>query len=163
MSLPDKYESEVGERGVNLSGGQKQRLAFAMALLTNPEILILDDSTSALDAETEAKIQSTLDRIMKGRTTIIITHRISTAMRADMIVVLDSGRVADTGTHEELISREGIYWKLYEQQRRGVIAEEEIVAGDEEEAARLEGLKEEMHAEALAVPGRFEMSPASPN
>lgn len=160
MTLPDKYESHVGERGTNLSGGQKQRMAFAMALLTDPNILILDDSTSALDAETEAKIQKTLDRIMEGRTTFIITHRISTAMRADTIVVLDNGRVADIGTHEELIAREGIYYRMYEQQRSGVM-EEVVVVGDEAEAARLEGIEEDVRAEALHRPPRFDLSPSS--
>lgn len=161
MTLPDKYESPVGERGANLSGGQKQRMAFAMALLTDPSILILDDTTSALDAETEAKIQKTLDRIMEGRTTFIITHRISTAMRADTIVVLDNGRVADIGTHEELISREGLYFRMYEQQRSGVAEEEVVMAGDEEEVARLEGIEEEERAGVMARPARLDLSPSS--
>ena len=118
MSLPEKYEARVGERGSNLSGGQKQRLAFAMALLTNPSILILDDTTSALDAQTEAKIQNTLDRIMEGRTSFVITHRISTAMKADRILVLDNGRMAGWGRHEELLSRDGVYRQLHEQQQQ---------------------------------------------
>ncbi len=160
MTMPDKYESHVGERGTNLSGGQKQRMAFAMALLTDPNILILDDSTSALDAETEAKIQRTLDRIMEGRTTFIITHRISTAMRADTIVVLDEGRVADIGTHEELIGREGIYYRMYEQQRSGAV-EEVVVERDGTEATRLEGIEEDVRAEALNRPPRFDLSPSS--
>ena len=161
MTLPDKYESPVGERGANLSGGQKQRMAFAMALLTDPSILILDDTTSALDAETEAKIQKTLERIMEGRTTFIITHRISTAMRADTIVVLDNGRVADVGTHEELISREGLYFRMYEQQRSGVVEEVVVMVGDEVEAARLEGIEEEERAEVMARPARLDLSPSS--
>ena len=161
MTLPDKYESPVGERGANLSGGQKQRMAFAMALLTDPSILILDDTTSALDAETEAKIQKTLERIMEGRTTFIITHRISTAMRADTIVVLDNGRVADVGTHEELISREGLYFRMYEQQRSGVVEEVVVMVGDEVEAARLEGIEEEERAEVMVRPARLDLSPSS--
>lgn len=119
MGLPEKYEAHVGERGANLSGGQKQRLAFAMALLTDPSILILDDTTSALDAKTEAQIQDTLDRVMRGRTTFVITHRISTAMRSDQILVLDHGRMVGYGKHEELIHQGGIYQKIYEQQKMG--------------------------------------------
>ncbi len=119
MSLPEKYEARVGEQGTNLSGGQKQRLAFAMALLSNPSILILDDTTSALDAETEARIQVTLDRIMRTRTTFIITHRISTAMRADRILVLDRGAMVGWGRHSDLINKEGVYRQMAEQQRKG--------------------------------------------
>ena len=123
MDLPTKYEAPVEERGSNLSGGQKQRLAFAMALLTNPSILILDDTTSALDAKTEARIQKTLDRIMEGRTTFVITHRISTAMRADRILVLDSGRMVGWGKHADLVKRPGVYKQLYDQQQAGGEAE----------------------------------------
>jgi len=132
MTLPEKYEARVGERGSNLSGGQKQRLAFAMALLTNPSILILDDTTSALDAQTEARIQETLSRIMKDRTTFVITHRISTAMRASRILVLDNGRMAGWGTHEELLLKEGVYRQLYEQQQQKD-AEDEFFSSIEEE------------------------------
>ncbi len=118
MSLPEKYEYMVEEGGGNLSGGQKQRLALAMALLTDPAILILDDTTSALDAGTEARIQETLDRVMAGRTTFVITHRISTAARAERILVLDRGRMAGWGTHEELLSRGGVYGRLYDEQQQ---------------------------------------------
>ena len=117
MELPEKFEARVGERGSNLSGGQKQRLAFAMALLSDPSLLILDDTTSALDAETEAKIQKTLDRVMEGRTTFVITHRISTAIRADRILVLDNGRMAGYGQHEDLLKDCTVYRLLYEQQQ----------------------------------------------
>jgi ABC-type multidrug transport system fused ATPase/permease subunit len=117
-SQPEKYETEIGERGTTLSGGQKQRLAFAMALITDPSLLILDDSMSALDAETEAKIQKTLGRIMKHRTTFIITHRMSTAMMADIILVLDQGRIVQQGTHDELVAQPGMYRTMFEQQQR---------------------------------------------
>ena len=117
LTLPEKYEARVGERGSNLSGGQKQRLSFAMAILTDPSILVLDDTTSALDAKTEALIQESLSRIMKGRTTFVITHRISTAMRADRILVLANGRGVGWGQHDGLIAQEGVYKQLYEQQK----------------------------------------------
>ncbi len=118
MTLPEKYEAPVEERGTNLSGGQKQRLAFAMAVVTDPSILILDDTTSALDAKTEAKIQETLDHLMEGRTTFVITHRISTAMRADRILVLDNGRMAGWGGHDDLLEECEVYRLLYEQQQK---------------------------------------------
>ena len=118
MTLPEKYEAPVEERGTNLSGGQKQRLAFAMAVVTDPSILILDDTTSALDAKTEAKIQETLDHLMEGRTTFVITHRISTAMRADRILVLDNGRMAGWGFHDDLREECEVYRLLYEEQQK---------------------------------------------
>ena len=132
MTLPEKYEAHVGERGSNFSGGQKQRLAFAMALLTDPSILILDDTTSALDAQTEARIQETLDRIMEGRTTFIITHRISSAMRADRILVLDNGRMAGWGRHEELLLNCDVYRQIHEQQQKKD-SEDGFFSGVEEE------------------------------
>ena len=116
MTLPEKYETRIGERGTSLSGGQKQRLAFAMALITNPSVLILDDSTSALDAETEAKIQKTLNHIMENRTTFIITHRISTAMKGDLILVLDKGELVEKGSHSELLEHRGLYYDIFDQQ-----------------------------------------------
>ena len=114
--FPDGYATLVGERGVRLSGGQKQRVAIARAILKDPRILILDEATSALDAESEALVQQALDRLMQGRTTLIIAHRLSTVLSADRVVVLDSGRAVESGTHAELLGRGGIYHKLVERQ-----------------------------------------------
>jgi ATP-binding cassette, subfamily B, heavy metal transporter len=116
-SLPDQYEAKVGERGLKLSGGEKQRVAIARTLLKNPPILILDEATSALDSRTEADIQATLDRVSERRTTIIIAHRLSTIVDADAIVVLDAGRVAETGTHAELLRKGGLYAEMWMRQQ----------------------------------------------
>lgn len=114
--LPQGYETEIGDRGAKLSGGQRQRIAIARALLKNPQILILDEATSALDSEAEIYVQQALDRLMKNRTALVIAHRLSTIQNADRIVVLDGGRIAQIGRHEDLIRQEGIYKKLYELQ-----------------------------------------------
>ncbi len=106
----------VGERGVRLSGGQKQRIAIARAVLKNPRILILDEATSALDAESEYLVQEALDRLMKGRTTIVIAHPLSTVRNADQVVVLDEGAVAEAGTHDRLMAAGGLYRRLVERQ-----------------------------------------------
>jgi len=111
--LPDGYQTVVGERGITLSGGQRQRVAIARALLMDPRILILDDSTSSVDTETERLIQKALDRLMEGRTTFVIAHRLSTVRRADLILVLDKGRVIERGTHSELLQRDGLYNEIY--------------------------------------------------
>jgi ATP-binding cassette subfamily B protein len=112
-AMPDGYDSPVKERGSNLSGGQRQRVAIARALLISPSILILDDSTSAVDMATEAKLQEALERVMTGRTTILVAQRVNTVLSADMILVLDDGRVAAQGTHEELIVSSPIYQEIY--------------------------------------------------
>jgi ATP-binding cassette subfamily B protein len=114
--LPDGYDSMVGERGLKLSGGEKQRVAIARTLVKDPPILVLDEATSALDSRTEQAIQDTLDRVSQSRTTIVIAHRLSTVVGADQIVVLDGGRVAERGTHEELLERGGLYAELWYRQ-----------------------------------------------
>ena len=118
MTLPDQYETQIGERGVKLSGGQKQRLSIARVFLKNPAILILDEATSALDNTTEILIQSALDDLCKGRTTLVVAHRLSTIKNADEIVVIANGVIKEQGNHDELIEKNGIYSKLYNLQFR---------------------------------------------
>ena len=108
-ALANGYETQLGERGVTLSGGQRQRLAIARAVLRDPAILLLDEATSALDAESEVAIQSALKRVMKHRTTLIITHRLATAQQADRIIVLDGGEIVGQGAHAELSAEDGLY------------------------------------------------------
>jgi ABC-type multidrug transport system fused ATPase/permease subunit len=114
--FPDGYDSIVGERGVKLSGGQRQRVAIARALLADPSILILDEATSSLDAESEGLVQEALARLMKGRTTIVIAHRLSTVVDADRLVVIAGGQIVEEGTHTDLARGEGLYSKLYAKQ-----------------------------------------------
>jgi ATP-binding cassette subfamily B protein len=116
MQMNHGYETEVGERGITLSGGQKQRLAIARAILTDPRILILDDATSSVDSETEHLIQNALERVMSGRTTFVIAHRLSTVQRADLILVLEKGRIVAQGKHEELMKTSSLYLDIYNKQ-----------------------------------------------
>jgi len=114
LSFEEGYNTIVGERGVTLSGGQKQRLAIARALLVNPAILVLDDASSAIDAETERRIQTAIANVLKNRTTFIVTHRLATIKNADLIIVLRDGILMDSGTHSELIMRNIDYRRLFE-------------------------------------------------
>jgi ABC-type multidrug transport system fused ATPase/permease subunit len=116
MSFPDGYRTVIGERGVKLSGGQKQRIAIARALLVDPRVLILDEATSNLDAESEAQVQEALARLMRGRTTLVVAHRLSTVRDADRIVVIHGGKVAESGRHAELMAAGGLYKRLVEHQ-----------------------------------------------
>jgi ATP-binding cassette subfamily B protein len=118
QSFPQGYNTLVGEKGVTLSGGQKQRVAIARTLLKNPRILLLDDATSSVDTETEGRIREALSRLMNGRTTFIIAHRVQSAMTADQILVLDEGRIIQIGTHAELVTQAGTYQRIYELQAR---------------------------------------------
>ncbi len=128
LTFPNGYDTLVGERGVTLSGGQKQRLTLARTLLKDPRLLILDDATSSVDTETEAAIRESLDKLMPGRTSFIIAHRIQTVMDADLILVLDGGRIVQCGTHDELVAQDGTYKQIYELQSRIEVELEEELA-----------------------------------
>ena len=117
VQKPDGYDMKVGEKGGRLSGGEKQRISIARAILHDPRILILDEATSSLDTRTEWKIQKAISRLVKGRTTFAIAHRLSTLRSADRLVVLDDGKVAEVGTHHELMSRQGIFHRLVKSQQ----------------------------------------------
>jgi ABC-type multidrug transport system fused ATPase/permease subunit len=120
-AVPEGLDTPVGERGVSLSGGQRQRLALARAIVAEPAVLLLDDCTSALDAETEARIQQALDRHLPGRTCVIVSHKVSSVRRCDLIVVLEDGQIIEQGTHEQLLSRHGHYAATYAQQTRALV------------------------------------------
>ena len=144
LSLPKKYDSMVGERGLKLSGGEKQRVSIARTILKGPPILVLDEATSALDTFTEAEIQKALNLVSKNRTTLVIAHRLSTVINADEIIVLDKGRIAERGTHNSLLRRRGIYARLWNRQREADAARRKLAA-----AADLRGPKAEELSLAL--------------
>ena len=124
MAMPQGYDTHVGERGITLSGGQKQRVAIARALLKDPRILILDDATSSVDADTERLIQTALERLMAGRTSFVIAQRLSTVRLADLILVLDRGRIVARGTHADLLRTSELYAEIYDRQLRPQAAAE---------------------------------------
>jgi ABC-type multidrug transport system fused ATPase/permease subunit len=124
-SFPEGYDTAIGERGTKLSGGQKQRIALARAIIANPRVLILDEATSNLDAESEAAVQAALARLMKGRTTIIVAHRLSTVRDADRIVVIEDARIVEQGRHDDLMAKRGTYHRLVEHQ---LISSERVLA-----------------------------------
>ena len=145
-SFPGGYETDVGERGVTLSGGQKQRVAIARALLLNPHILILDDSTSSVDLETELRIQKALERLMQGRTSFVIAQRIATVLNADQILVLDRGKIVAQGVHEELMDESEIYAEIYSSQ---LLQDTEVGAEPAPEVA-----SQQRQAHPVGGPGR---------
>jgi ATP-binding cassette subfamily B protein len=123
---PKGYETQVGERGLKLSGGEKQRVAIARTVLKAPPILVLDEATSALDTHTEHEIQGALDRVAKNRTSLVIAHRLSTIVGADEIIVLDQGRIAERGTHANLLAQGGLYASMWNRQREAEAAREKL-------------------------------------
>jgi subfamily B ATP-binding cassette protein MsbA len=111
--LPERYDTRVGERGVKLSGGQRQRLAIARIFLKDPAVVVLDEATSSLDTESERLVETAMEELLRGRSTLIIAHRLSTVRRADRVLVIDHGEIVEQGTHDDLLGRDGLYAKLY--------------------------------------------------
>lgn len=146
LAFPDGYRTRVGERGLKLSGGEKQRVAIARTILKNPRIILLDEATAALDTETEQNIQTALDKLSQGRTTLVIAHRLSTITTADQIMVLHAGKVAETGTHGELLVRKGRYASMWRKQIRAQRAAEEA----QELSDRAEKLRKEARGDESA-------------
>jgi len=142
QALPQGYDAQCGERGVMLSGGQKQRIAIARALLKDPKILLLDEATSSLDAESEKLVQEALDRLMVGRTCVVVAHRLSTIRNADIIAVVQGGKVVEQGSHDELINRDGVY-RRFGARQFGIVglADQTVVAAEESssDAAAISG------------------------
>jgi len=131
--LPEGYDTPVGERGLKLSGGEKQRVAIARTILKSPPILVLDEATSALDTFTEKEIQDALDRVSRGRTTLVIAHRLSTVIGADEIIVLDQGRIVERGNHGSLLAHGGVYAAMWNRQREADLARETLKRTEAEE------------------------------
>ncbi len=146
--LPDGFRTMVGERGLKLSGGEKQRVAIARTILKAPPILILDEATSALDTATEQDIQSALDLVSRGRTTLVIAHRLSTVVKADEIIVLRDGEIAERGTHQGLLAENGLYAAMWSRQREATEAEEEAIEADARKRrySAIVGVGEAVHA-----------------
>lgn len=150
--LPDHYETRVGERGVRLSGGERQRIAIARAILKDPRIIVFDEATSALDTRSERAIQSELDRLAQGRTSIVIAHRLSTVVNADWILVMEHGRIVEQGQHAELIERAGVYarmWSLQSQQGELAHAQRKVSSQPVGLGSLIAGVVDGLHEEII--------------